>query len=57
MMLKIGDRVTTTSGKTGVIIPSEWLMPVHHLVHLDGGSKRWMLRKILRPKQIIKATA
>jgi len=44
---KNGDRVTLPSGKTGVILPSEWLMPVHHLVQLDGGSKRWLLREIL----------
>jgi hypothetical protein len=52
LTLEIGDRVTLPSGKTGVIICPEWLMPVHHLVQLNGGSKRWMLREILKPAQV-----
>ncbi len=53
--MNVGDRVVTPSGKAGVIIPSAWLMPVHHLVQLDGGSKRWMLREILKPA-LVKTT-
>jgi hypothetical protein len=47
--MNIGDRVTLPSGKQGVILPPEWLMPCHHLVLLDDGSKRWVLREILSP--------
>lgn len=57
MTLEIGDRVTLPSGKQGVIICPEWLMPIHHLVQIDGGSKRWVLREILRPTKLIKSAA
>jgi hypothetical protein len=50
-----GDRVTLPSGKQGVVLPPEWLMPNHELILLDGGSKRWVLREILSaaPAEII----
>jgi hypothetical protein len=44
---RVGDRIVTPSGKTGAILPPEWLMPCHHLVQFDDGSKRWMLRELL----------
>jgi hypothetical protein len=47
--MNIGDRVILSSGKQGVILPSEWLMPNHELILLDGGMKRWVLREILSP--------
>jgi hypothetical protein len=50
-----GDRVTLPSGKQGVVLSPEWLMPNHELILLDGGSKRWVLREILSaaPAEII----
>jgi hypothetical protein len=53
--MNINDRVILPSGKQGVIIPPEWLMPNHELILLDGGSKRWVLREILSaaPAEII----
>jgi hypothetical protein len=53
--MNIGDRVTLPSGKQGVILPPEWLMPNHELILLDDGSKRWMLREILAaaPEHIV----
>jgi hypothetical protein len=53
--MNIGDRIVTPSGKTGAILPPEWLMSYHHLVQFDDGSKRWVLRELLSaaPAQII----
>jgi hypothetical protein len=47
--LQVDDRVILPSGRTGAIVRPEWLMPCHHLVLLDNGVKRWVLREILSP--------
>jgi hypothetical protein len=47
-----GDRVTLPSGQTGAIVRPEWLMPVHHLIRFDDGTRRWALREILRPAAV-----
>lgn len=50
-----GDRVILPSGKTGAIVRPEWLMPVHHLIQFNDGTKRWVLRELLAaaPAEII----
>jgi hypothetical protein len=49
---RVGDRVILPSGKTGAIVHPEWLMPNHHLIQLDDGTKRWVLRELLSPAPV-----
>lgn len=46
---KLGDRVRTPTGKTGVIIESDLDFPNHVLILLDTGAKLNVLKRILKP--------
>ena len=42
-------RVQLPSGRTGLVLPSPWLMPLHTLIQLDTtGDRIWVLSELLQ---------
>jgi hypothetical protein len=47
--MKAGDRVVTSSGRTGVLKQSTVNMPHHYLIQFDSGELHWIVKHAVRP--------
>jgi hypothetical protein len=53
-MMRVGDRVMTTTGRRGVLQPPLINMPLHHLVQFDDGALLWMLKDVVMADSALK---